>query len=153
MNFEVKRYPAWRQMFAEIRPHLPHKTEWTYEDLDQAGGIDVRTDSGRGQFYRFRRECLKELGLWFENVPGVGYSVIPAEAHTKAAVKRVGSARRKLNVARAINGLVNIENLTPEQRALQSQAAALLHSLSTTFNKTARQLAAASNRLLQSPKE
>jgi hypothetical protein len=78
---------------------------------------------------------------------GIGYNVIPAGKQPQAAIKRVGYARRKLNTARAINEYVRIEEMSPEQRLLQAQTAALLHDVSQTFNRASREFAAAATRL------
>ena len=147
MSFEVLKYPEWRQLMAAIQPLLETKTKFSYDELQELAGIDIRGWKGRSQFYKFRRHALKEWQLWFEVIPKYGYAVIPAGEHPKAAAGRVIQARRKVAMARAINGLARIENMTPEQRALQAQTAVLLHELSQTFNRVGRQFAAAASKL------
>ena len=147
MSFEVTRYPEWRQLTKLIEPLLQTRTQFSYDELEELAGVDIRSDRGRHQFYKFRREALKQWRIWFENIPAFGYAVIPASDQPKAAVKRVGQARRKVSMARAINALVRVEEMTPEQRLLQAQTAALLHEISTTFNRVGRQFAAAATKI------
>jgi hypothetical protein len=149
MSFEVEvlKYPEWRQLMASIKPLLETQTKFSYDELQQLSGLDIRGWKGRSQFYKFRRHALKEWQVWFEVIPRYGYAVIPAGEQPKAASKRVLYARRKVAMARAINGLARVENMTPEQRALQAQTAVLLHELSQTFNRVGRQFAAAASKL------
>jgi len=145
---EVQKYPEWRQLMSQIQPLLENgRRDFTYEELKELSGIDITTFKGRGQFYQFRRRALKEWQLWFECVPGVGYSVVPPGKQPVAAIKRVGYARKKVGMARAINELVRIEEMTPAQRLLQAQTAVLLHDLSQTFYKAGRSFAAAASSL------
>jgi len=143
---EVKPYPEWRQLLDAVRSLRESKTQYSYDDLKELAGIDIRTERGRQQFYRFRKVALKEWNIWFENQQGFGYILIPPGEHSKAAVKRVRSARRKVVMARAINGLVKIDQLTPAQLVLHAQTGALLEDLSQAFNRTGRQLAAAASK-------
>jgi hypothetical protein len=147
MSYEVQRYPEWRQLKERIQKLVPLKSKFSYDELEQLSGVDVRTARGRAQFYRFRREALKEWQIWFENIPAFGYAVIPAGQQPHAAVKRVKQAKRKVSMAKAINALAHAEDMTHEQRLLQAQTAALLHDLSQTFNRVGRQFAAAASKL------
>ena len=149
MSFDVgvQKYPEWRQLMASIQPLLETQTKFSYDELQQLSGIDIKGWKGRSQFYKFRRHALKEWQLWFEVIPKYGYAVVPAGDQPHAASKRVIQARRKVAMARAINGLARVENMTPEQRALQAQTAVLLHELSQTFNRVGRQFAAAASKL------
>jgi hypothetical protein len=142
----VKPYPEWKQLLASIEPLLETKKEFTYDELRELAGIDVRTDRGRQQFYKFRRVALSSWNIWLENIPGTGYIVIPASDHPKAAVKRVWSARRKVRLARAINELAKREEMTSTQLLLHAQTAALLEDIAQTFNTTGRKLAAVASK-------
>lgn len=132
---------------ARIEPLLATQTEFSYQQLKELAGVDILSYRGRAQFYKFRKQALKDWQIWFENVSGFGYSVIEAGAHPKASLKRVGYARRKISLARAINELVRLEQMTPEQRALQAQTAVLLHDLAQSINNVGRTFAAAASKL------
>jgi hypothetical protein len=139
MPFTTTRCPEWRTLYNAILPLVQAgQKEFDYETLGQLAGIDIRSDSGRGQFYRFRREMLREWHMWFENVAGYGYAIIPAAEKPKAAYKRVHHARRKVHLAKQINNSTDIAALTPEQRLIQAATAAVLHDLSKTFHAVAR---------------
>ena len=133
---------------AAIQPLLEKgQRQFTYDELKELAGCDIRSNRGRMQFYMFRRHALKEWQFHFECDHGIGYNVIPAGKQPQAAIKRIGYARRKVNMARAINEYVRIEEMSPEQRLLQAQTAALLHDVSQTFNRASREFAAAATRL------
>lgn len=150
MKFDnVTPYPEWRQFAAALEPLVRNegRTQFSYDDLKALGGTDVRAARGRAQFYRFRRMALKEWQVWFENVPSFGYVVIPPADHPKAAIKRVKHARRKVTTAKAIVALAKTDGLTPDQRALQAQTAAMLHTLGQTFGRVSRAFNAAACKL------
>lgn len=145
MAFEVVRYPEWKTLFDGILPLIEiGQKDFDYELLSDLARVDVRSDRGRAQFYRFRRELLKNKLLWMENVAGMGYSVVPASEQPRMAAKRVRQARRKVGMARDINSRVRIEDMTPEQRLTQAATAAILHELSRTFHSVGRRLGVAS---------
>jgi hypothetical protein len=139
-------YPEWRELFERIEPLLETKTQFSYDDLKDLCGLDVRTDRGRSQFYRFRKHALASWQVWFEVVPGFGYVKIPAGDHAKSAVKRVRWARRKVTTANAINGLAKTAEMTPTQLVLHAQTAMLLEDLSHVFNSTSRKLSAVASK-------
>lgn len=142
MPFEqVQKYPEWRQLKEKMAELLKTQNKFTYDELKQyAGGLDIRSNRGRAQFYRFRREALEDWQVWFEIVPSYGYAVVPAGQQPQAAVKRVKQARRKINLARDINTNVRIDEMTTKERAYQAQAAAVLEILSQTFNQASRSI-------------
>jgi len=148
----VSRFPEWKALYDAILPLIQSgQTAFTYEELNALSGLDVRSDRGRGQFYRFRRELLKIHQIWMENIPGSGYVIVDAKDQPYSAFKRVGSARRKVNMARAINNNVRIESLTPEQRLLQAATAAVLHELSKTFHTVGHKFHLAAKEALKLP--
>ena len=149
---QVSRYPEWRELYDRALPLiLGGQTAFEYAELDALAGLDIRSDRGRGQFYRFRRELLKVHQLWMENVPKSGYIVIEAKDQPNSAYKRVGAARRKVTMANAINSNIRIEDLTPEQRILQAATAAVLHELSKTFHAAGHKFRLASKEAMKLP--
>lgn len=135
----VKPHPEWRLLKAAIEPLLETKKEYSYEDL-KALGVDVQSERGRQQFYKFRKFALREWNVWFENTSRFGYVLIPAGEHPKSSVKRVRSAKRRIKLAAEINAHVKTEQLTSDQLLTQAQMGALLDDLSRAFNRTSRQL-------------
>jgi len=148
MAFEQTRpYPEWRQLLASIKPFLESKREFSYDELKELAGIDIRTSRGRSQFYKFRKHALAEWNMWFEVEPTKGYVRIPAGEHPRSAVKRVRWAGRRVKMANAINSLAKVEDMTSAQRLIHAQTAALLDDLSQVFARTGRQLAGAASKL------
>jgi hypothetical protein len=143
----TRPHPEWKQLLSAIKPFLESKNEFSYDELAELAGVDVRTSRGRGQFYKFRKHALVEWNMWFEVEKGKGYRRIPAGEHPAAAVKRVKWAGRKVRMAKAINALAPIQDMTSEQRLTHAQAAALLDDLSQVFRTTSRQLAAIGSKL------
>lgn len=145
MELKPIRWPEWKELHDAILPLIDSGiTEFPYEELSTLARIDVRSDRGRQQFYKFRRELLRTRQLWMENVAGSGYVIIPAKDQPGAAYKRVRAAKRKVGMATAINSFVKIEELTPEQRAMQAATSMILHQLSTSFHQVARKFHLAS---------
>jgi len=144
----IQKYPEWRQLMASIKPLLDqNKTQFSYDELKAMCGSDVRLDRGRQQFYRFRKQALKEWQVWFENIPAFGYAVVPPADQPKCAMKRVKTARRRINEGKQINTQIRIEEMTPTQRMIQSQVSALLQDLSQAMNRAGRQFAAVASKL------
>lgn len=134
-------YPEWRQLKANIQPLLDaKKTEFSYEELKAIAGIDIQTNAGRAQFYRFRKHAQREWNVWFEVVPGKGYVCLAASEHSKAAVSRVRAAGRKMDIARSIQRHVRLDELTPQQLYLHAQTAALIDDLGKSFKHTGKKL-------------
>lgn len=145
MDITTSRFPEWKALYDAIVPLVDagEKT-FSYDVLESLAGIDVRSDRGRLQFYRFRRELLKTKQFWMENIPAFGYTVVPAADQPKSAYKRIGSARRKVRMAKQINTFMRAEELTADQRCLHAATAAVLHELSKVFYSAGRKFQIAS---------
>lgn len=142
MQFEIKRFPQWKQLYEAAVPLIDEgMRQFTYEELSNLAGMDITTDAGRSQFYRFRKTLLREKALWMENDVKKGYSVIAAKDQPTCAYKRVRAAKRKIGMATAINSYVRAEDLTPEQRCMQAATAVVLHELGKAFVTTGKKLA------------
>ena len=149
---KAMRYPEWKALYDAIWPLIEGgQKEFRYEDLDRLSGLDIRSDRGRGQFYRFRKELLQVHQLWLENVSGSGYVVIQSKDQPQAAFKRVKSARRKVQVATSIATNVRMENLTSEERPMQVATATILHELSKTFHSVGHKFKLASQSAMTVP--
>lgn len=119
------KHPEWRVLVDSVKPLIDDgKTEYTYDELKELGGIDVRTRSGRSQFLRFRRYALESWSLWFENVLNQGYRIVKAGEHCDSAVKRTKQAYRKSKLAMSILQNARHESMTKseQQQNLASQA-------------------------------
>lgn len=144
----VRKFPEWKELYAALLPLIEEgKKEFTYEQLDQLAGIDIRSTRGRGQFYKARHELLKEKLLWMEVMSNIGYTVIPAQDHRKSAMRRVSAARRRIGVARAITSHTDIEKLGGDERLLHAATAAVLHDLAKTFRSVSHKFSVAQQRL------
>lgn len=131
----LKRFPEWKALYDGMLPLLEGgKDLFSYEELGALAGIDVREGRGRQQFYQCRKELLRTKQLWLEVVSKSGYAVIAAKDHPAAAYRRVTAARRRVNMAKAINTNVRIEEMTPDQRLVQAATSAVLSHLSKTFH-------------------
>lgn len=135
-----RAHPEWRVLKEQIGALLETKRQFTYDELKQIAGVDIQTPAGRAQFYIFRRHALKEWNLWFEVVPNLGYEVIKAGEHSKAAVKRVRHAGSKVKMAKAIQTHVKLEDMTPQELYLHAHTTAIVESLAHQYNRMGRKL-------------
>jgi len=141
MEFEIKRFPQWKQLYDAAAPLIEAgQSSFSYEELSRLAGLDIQSDAGRSQFYRFRKTLLREKALWMENDLKRGYSVVAAKDQSAAAYKRVRFAKRKVAMATAINAYCQVEQLTPEQRCMQAATAVVLHELGKAFITTGKKL-------------
>lgn len=137
--FPTSRYPEWKTLYDNVVPLInAGQKDFDYESLSKLAGIDIRGDRGRSQFYRFRRAILEDRQLWFENVSGHGYSIIPAADQSKAAHRRIDGAKRKVKTAKAITANVRWNELTAEERIIHAATAVLLHEVGAAFQTAAR---------------
>src|SRR4030095_2683178 len=128
------RFPEWKALYdALLRLVEGGQKVFSYDELSALCGVDIRSGRGRGQFYRCRRQLLKDHLLWMECIAKSGYGIIPSKDHPNAAFRRVGQARRKVGVATAINHFARIEEMTSEQRVVHAAAAAVLNEVGKVF--------------------
>lgn len=137
----TRRHPEWKALYDAIVPLIEKgETNFDYDILSKLAGVDVRGPRGRQQFYKFRAAIQESHRIWFENESGFGYVVIAADAHIKAAKRRVKESERKAETAKGIVKHVRDEKLTPEQRAMHAAYAAALGQLSKAFLSVSRKL-------------
>jgi hypothetical protein len=143
MQFDSVRYPEWKTLYDAVCPLIEAgQRDFDYKILTELAKVDVRSDRGRSQFYRFRRALLLDKQLWFECVPGHGYSIVPAGDQSAAANKRVSLAKRKVKMAKSIATNVRWEELNGEQRIVHAATASLLHEIGNAFQTAARKFRA-----------
>jgi metal-dependent HD superfamily phosphatase/phosphodiesterase len=146
------KWPEWKRLLDAVPPLLDKGVkDFTHEELSVLAGVDITSNRGRAQFYKFRKELLKLRSVWLENVLKLGYGVIEAKEHPAVAFRRVKHARRKFNQAVAINTFVKHEELTHEQRAMQAATAAMLHDLGHAFHDVGRKFHLASRAVAAAP--
>jgi hypothetical protein len=138
---KVSRHPEWKALYDALMP-LINKGEvsFDYDVLSKLAGIDICSTRGRAQFYKCRKEILEKHRIWLENQSAVGYNVIPAGEHFKAAKKRVKQAGRKVKLAKDINEHTDETKLSQEQRIARLTMSATLQSLSKAFLSMSRKL-------------
>ena len=150
MDFEVKRFPQWKQLYDAAVPLFEAgMTRFTYDELSSLAGIDIKDFKGRGQFYKFRKALLREKSMWMECEHGKGYVVIQSRDQPAAAFRRVRAAKRKVGMAVAINAYTNVDTMTPEQRCLQAATSAVLHELGKAFISVGRKFSLAAKKAEQ----
>jgi len=146
MDQQFHPHPEWKRLFTAVSPRVETQTEWTYRELSEMAGIDIRSPKGRQQFYRFQKEMLLTLQLCWEVVYGRGYRIIPAHETGIAVTKRVRSSGRRLKKAGMIGRNVRHDQLSREQLAahheLLSKVAAI-HQAVTETKREVRKLALA----------
>ena len=114
-ELQIYRHPEWKRLYDEVEELLEPGRLLTYEDLQAAAGIDIKTTKGRAQFHRFADHVLRTLNLHFENVPNVGYRIVLPSEHGRSAVNQINRAKRRVKKAGQIASHVRAEALTPQQ--------------------------------------
>jgi hypothetical protein len=110
------KHPEWKRLLDEIKPLLGDKRDWEYAELSAVAGVDIRSNTGRKQFLRFRREASKLWNIWFENVRGKGYRIVKGAEHAGCSVRRAKAGRRRFKDARMIAANCRLEELTDQQK-------------------------------------
>jgi hypothetical protein len=139
-RFAVRFPAAWKTLYDAVCPLIDKgQIDFDYETLSELAKIDIRSDRGRGQFYKFRRAVLQSKQVWFENVSGHGDANIPAGDHAKASDRRVDHAKRKLKLGGPITSNVRWNEMNQEQRVMHAAHAALIHNIGTVFKSALRE--------------
>lgn len=112
---QTYRHPEWKRLEDALVPRLTEDVVFTYEELSEMAGINVRTNNGRAHLYRCRKEILKTYGYWLACVPTLGYRIIK---NSEVGQSMYGDAKRGLRVFKrgvAKGVLCRKDNLTREQ--------------------------------------
>lgn len=88
-----------------------------YEDLSNVIGFDITDSKGRGYLETAKRRLLKDEGMVFETVRGMGIKLLSDEEIAKTTGKSyLKSVRSKGRKAKLKNQSVDYENLTTEAK-------------------------------------
>lgn len=115
---QVHAHPEWKRLIEALSLKLEIGKVYTYDELNELAGVDIRSNRGRRQFFHFAREILERESLHFENVRAEGYRVVHPKEQGSCAIRRVASARRKLKHGGQISSHVRGDMLSPEARAI-----------------------------------
>jgi hypothetical protein len=114
-------HPEWKRLFQKVSEVLQegnHENIFTYKELNEMAGIDIKSPRGRQQFERFNKECRSILSIHWENERNVGYRIVEAYEHAKCAVKRAKKAKKQMRKGKYILEATQLEKLTEEQKKI-----------------------------------
>jgi hypothetical protein len=112
------QHPEWKRLFSVVSERMitaPAKRLYTYSELAEISGIDIRSSRGRRQFELFNQECRKVLNVHWENAWNTGYRIVEAAEHSACAVKRTKQAGKKIKKGKQIADATPLDKLTQEQ--------------------------------------
>jgi hypothetical protein len=136
MTKRLVRHPEWKRLIDECAPLAQPGRFFTWDELTELAGIDIRSPKGRVQFQRFRNELLMTYQLWLESEYGRGYRVVQPNEHSKSAYKQLQKARRRVKQGARIAANTRLESLTPEERKAQADVLSRLARLEITVTET-----------------
>jgi hypothetical protein len=131
----VHAHPEWKRLFAAMKDLLEHDQSWTYDELNELAGTDIRTPHGRSQFTRFRKEVRTVLNFHFEVERMKGYRVVHANEHVTCALNRHTRAKRRIAESVHILSHVHAEQLTDVERRINTDALARSAGLLVSITK------------------
>lgn len=115
--FKTKRDRAeWRLIYDALLEQADYGDIITFEQLDDALGRPF--EESRTPLYRARLEMIESRNRWIEAEPGVGYRVIAANEHIKAAETRRKRARTQMRHMMRITNGTDLSRLTPTELQL-----------------------------------
>lgn len=147
-------HPEWKRLFEKIGNIIQegnHEKTFTYKELNELAGINIKSSRGRQQFERFNKECRSVLNVHWENERNVGYRIVEASEHAKCAVKRAKKARKQMKKGKYILEATQLEKLTEEQKKINLTMISIFGALNQQLeiqNKGLYRIAAA----IESPK-
>lgn len=111
MPFKAKGdRPEWRLIYDALLDTADYGDIITYQQLTDALGRDFFEN--RGPLYRARTEMVEARSRWIELEPGIGYRVIEANEHVRAAeAKRKRAQSQMKQMIRITNG-TNLSRLS-----------------------------------------
>jgi hypothetical protein len=124
MISKAHAHPEWKRLYEELRSRVEAGQLWTYEELKELAGIDIRTSRGRQQFHRFAKEVLDALDLHFECERTKGYRVVKPNEQATYSLARVRRGQRQVKQAFRIVTHIRLDQMTPTERTLNANVAA-----------------------------
>jgi hypothetical protein len=137
---EPVRHPEWKRLYDVLAGILRVDMVYTYPELSEGLGIDIRSSRGRQQFWRCAREIAKDFQFQFECVVKVGYRAVPASENTRRMHNRMGRAKRRLRDAAFIGLHTALADLTAEQRAANADILARVGRLAQAITEQRREI-------------
>lgn len=105
--------PEWKMLYDDLLGAADFGDVITYEMLDDVLGRSFIAN--RGPLYHARTILGELRSRWIESVPKVGYRVIEANEHVRAANARKRRARCQLGMMMTITRSTDLARLTPEE--------------------------------------
>lgn len=103
----------WRLIYDRLLAHADFGHVIKIEELDEILGRSFIDN--RSPIYKARDYLGAMRHRWLEAIPAVGYRVIEASEHMRAALDRKKRAQRQLRTMVRIGEFTDLAKLTPEQ--------------------------------------
>lgn len=136
----IFKHPEWKRLLEAISSMLEIGRLYTYEELSEMAGIDIRSLRGRAQFLHCAREVLERYHVHFENVRNQGYRIVQPREQSTCGMARVRSAGRKLKRAARITSRVRHENLTAEESRIMVDLSMRIAKLEISVKANTKEL-------------
>jgi len=133
-------HPEWKRIMESMAAHIETGREfYDYDDIKSITRVDARSQEGRRQFLRFRKEALEKFSVWFENERDKGYRMVKANEHVASASVRVKRAHRLQRRALSIVTNTRWEQLTDDEKTMALSAQAVIGSLIQASKEAVKQ--------------
>ena len=150
-------HPEWKRLVANIEPLLGTRSEFSYDELAELAGIDVRTPRGRAQLTRASRAILERWNKHLEVMRSKGYRIVDASEHGTCASRRVRRGRRQLQNAKRIVEHTDLSKLDAAQRSqnllLGAALGSILHTVKSVDQNVKKLAAYIQQQQLPSPEQ
>ena len=129
-------HPEWKRLFESTAPLAEPGRFFSFDELSELAGIDIRSPRGRQQVIKFRRHLLVERELWLENEFNRGYRIVNPRDHGNCATRQFAKARRRIRLGTAIVSHVRLEELSDEERKANADILVRLARIEATVRET-----------------
>lgn len=136
MNMNIHPHPEWRRLLESTEELAVPGRFFSFEELSELAGIDIRTSRGRSQLVKFRKHLLVERELWLENDLNKGYRIVEAKEHHRCAIGQLRRARRRIRMSAAIVSHTRLADLTDEQRKANADILVRLARIESSVRET-----------------
>jgi hypothetical protein len=130
------RHPEWKRLMDECGPLAEPGAFFSFEQLSDFAGCDIRTSNGRAQLARFRRELLRSKNVWLQSDRNHGYRVVQPAEHGDAAYGQLSRARRRIRMGKEIVGHTRLEALSDNERKSNADILARLSRIEAAVETT-----------------
>lgn len=133
---QVNRHPEWKRLIDSTQELAEPGRFFSFEELSELAGIDIRSARGRSQLVKFRRHLLLERELWLENDFNRGYRIVAPSEHNRCAVNQLRRAHRRVRLGAVIVSHTRLGQLTDEQRKANADILARLARMESAITET-----------------